>query len=35
MDKFKEILEEKRKLMDKASIILIDNLKLKKIKESR
>jgi len=35
MDKLKEIIKEKRKLMNKPSIILIDRIKLRKIKESR
>jgi len=35
MDKLKEIIEMKREMMDRPSIILIDRIKLRKIKESR
>ena len=35
MDKLKEIIKEKRKLMNKSSVILIDRIKLRKVKENR
>jgi len=35
MDKLKEIIERKRETMNRPSIILIDRIKLRKIKESR
>lgn len=35
MDKLEKIIEEKRKLMNKSSVILTDRIKLRKIKENR